>query len=122
MTLGTLRDQVIYPDNKDDMLKKGFSDKQLEDILSKVMFGEMLTCQTHYRMKNFKESQCTVVYLKMRMPSHLSLSKFNVMYSLFNVTLVTWFWFLNMLCSHGICHQHYFSGKCLNLLSSSRKW
>ena len=36
MTLGTLRDQVIYPDTKDEQLKKGFTDKDLENILAKV--------------------------------------------------------------------------------------
>ncbi|KAK2150705.1 hypothetical protein LSH36_394g02081 [Paralvinella palmiformis] len=42
MILGTLRDQIIYPDNKDDMLKKGVSDKQLQDILAKVQLSYIL--------------------------------------------------------------------------------
>ena len=36
MTLGTLRDQVIYPDSEADMLKKGFTDKNLEQFLDLV--------------------------------------------------------------------------------------
>ena len=37
MTLGTLRDQVTYPDSQDDQLRKGISDQALEDFLSKVL-------------------------------------------------------------------------------------
>lgn len=36
MSLGTLREQVIYPDDVDDMLKKGFTDEKLEIILGSV--------------------------------------------------------------------------------------
>lgn len=36
MTLGTLRDQVIYPDRQLDMLRKGFVDSDLEEMLEKV--------------------------------------------------------------------------------------
>lgn len=36
MTLGTLRDQVIYPDTKDDLLRKGLSDHDLEDYLNQA--------------------------------------------------------------------------------------
>ena len=42
MTLGTLRDQVIYPDNKAEQLKKGYTDRDLEDILTKVQLGYIL--------------------------------------------------------------------------------
>ena len=36
MTLGTLRDQVIYPDTKQDQTRRGISDQQLADYLDKV--------------------------------------------------------------------------------------
>nr|XP_039255609.1 ATP-binding cassette sub-family D member 3-like [Styela clava] len=42
MTLGTLRDQVIYPDSKKEMLKNGFSDEQLQEILQKVQLENIL--------------------------------------------------------------------------------
>lgn len=36
MTVGTLRDQVIYPDSHEEQIKKGTKDSDLLDILSKV--------------------------------------------------------------------------------------
>ena len=36
MTLGTLRDQVIYPDTVDDQRRKGISDDAIADYLDKV--------------------------------------------------------------------------------------
>lgn len=42
MTLGTLRDQIIYPDDQLGQLKKGFSDKELEYILEKVQLSYIL--------------------------------------------------------------------------------
>ena len=43
MTVGTLRDQVIYPDDRDAQLKKGVRDVQLEDILKKVRRGSEMS-------------------------------------------------------------------------------
>lgn len=36
MTIGTLRDQVIYPDTVDEMEAKGITDRDLQDILDIV--------------------------------------------------------------------------------------
>ncbi|XP_077981129.1 ATP-binding cassette sub-family D member 3-like [Glandiceps talaboti] len=42
MTLGTFRDQVIYPDTKDDMTRKGISDANLQEYLEKVQLTYLL--------------------------------------------------------------------------------
>ncbi|KAM9687412.1 ATP-binding cassette sub-family D member 3 isoform 4-T4 [Trichechus inunguis] len=42
MTLGTLRDQVIYPDGREDQKKKGISDLVLKDYLDNVQLGHIL--------------------------------------------------------------------------------
>ncbi|XP_071492061.1 ATP-binding cassette sub-family D member 3-like [Diadema antillarum] len=42
MTIGTLRDQIIYPDTKGDMLQKGISDADLEDMIAKVQLANIL--------------------------------------------------------------------------------
>ena len=36
MTLGTLRDQIIYPDTREQMLEKGYKDEDLEEYLKEV--------------------------------------------------------------------------------------
>lgn len=42
MTVGTLRDQVIYPDEKHQMISKGITDIDLEKILSKVQLSYIM--------------------------------------------------------------------------------
>ncbi|KAL4635107.1 ATP-binding cassette sub-family D member 3 [Arapaima gigas] len=42
MTLGTLRDQVIYPDTHQDQKKKGISDQVLKEYLDNVQLGHIL--------------------------------------------------------------------------------
>ena len=43
MALGSLRDQVIYPDTIADMKSKGVSDNDLADILEKVYLNYVTT-------------------------------------------------------------------------------
>ncbi|XP_048761337.1 ATP-binding cassette sub-family D member 3-like [Ostrea edulis] len=42
MTVGTLRDQVIYPDSHEEQIRKGTKDSDLVDILSKVQLEYIL--------------------------------------------------------------------------------
>ena len=42
MPIGTLRDQVIYPDTPSDMMSKGLSDSDLADLLDKVQLRCLL--------------------------------------------------------------------------------
>ena len=42
MSVGTLRDQVIYPHTQEEMIEGGFTEKQLEDILSTVNLNYIL--------------------------------------------------------------------------------
>lgn len=43
LTIGTLRDQVIYPDTYTDMLAKGYTDSDLESILNTVHLSHIVS-------------------------------------------------------------------------------
>ncbi|XP_014244629.1 ATP-binding cassette sub-family D member 2 [Cimex lectularius] len=43
MSIGSLREQIIYPDTVEDMRKKGISDKDLEECLSHVALNSLVT-------------------------------------------------------------------------------
>ncbi|KAJ2999871.1 hypothetical protein HKX48_003308, partial [Thoreauomyces humboldtii] len=42
LSLGTLRDQVIYPDTRDEMTSKGTTDADLQSILATVQIGTLV--------------------------------------------------------------------------------
>ena len=42
MTIGTFLEQIIYPDTKEDMLRKGFTDKDIWDILDLVYLRQIV--------------------------------------------------------------------------------
>ena len=43
MSHGSLRDEVIYPDNRDSMHGKGWTDERLLELLDIVSLGHIVT-------------------------------------------------------------------------------
>lgn len=42
MSIGNLRDQIIYPDSLEDMIKKGKTDRDLDKIVSHVALSSLV--------------------------------------------------------------------------------
>jgi ATP-binding cassette subfamily D (ALD) protein 3 len=55
VTLGTFRDQIIYPDTLSDRKRKGITDHELQFILEKVELGYLLERETFDTVNDWSE-------------------------------------------------------------------
>ena len=55
LVTGTFRDQIIYPDSHEDMLKKGVTDDDLEEILKVVNLVHVLKRETYDKIGEWKD-------------------------------------------------------------------
>lgn len=55
MSIGSLRDQIIYPDSRDIMRSKGITELQLNEILKKVSLGHLCLRDSFDEIRDWKD-------------------------------------------------------------------